>query len=216
MKELSVEDLLLIISDRQSDPDGADEGFKEIYWRYSEALTNAMRGVLKSKGIYNPELVESTVNNVFVEISLKPLSFSYDRNSHKSEDTAFRAWIYCIARNELADLMKESIKYSDLHAVAIEDEIIENLVEIEVEQDILSGNRQLLEQALSILSERDRAILLTYFDCHVEGKYAPTEALDTMCEYWGTTRDNARQIKKRSLDKVKRRIEQLAKLKPVK
>ncbi len=216
MKELSVEDLLLQISDRASAPDDANEGFKELYWRYSEALTKAMRGVLKSKGIYNPELVETTVNNVFVEIAQKPLNFSYDKTTHKSEDSAFRGWIYRIARFELADLMKASINYANMHVVGIEDEVIENLVEIEVEEERLSGNRQLLDKALSILSERDRAILLTYFDCHAEGKYAPTEVLDTMCEYWGTTRDGARQIKSRSLAKVKKQIERLEQLKPAK
>jgi len=216
MKELSVEDLLLKIADRESDTGGANKAFKELYWRYSKALTEALHGVLKSKGIYNPVFVESTVNNVFVEISQNPLNFSYDKKTHKSEDIAFRAWMYKIARYELADLMKESIKFSVGHKVGVEDEIIESLVAIEVEQDFLSGNRQLLDKALSTLSERDRAILLTYFDYHVEGKNTPTEVLDVMCEYWGTTRENARQIKKRSLAKVKKCIEQLSQLKPSK
>ncbi|MDX5321363.1 MAG: sigma-70 family RNA polymerase sigma factor [Bacteroidota bacterium] len=216
MENVTVEDLLLRISDRVSDLNGANQAFEILFRKYAEDLTKAMRGVLKSKGVYNPDLVESTVNNVFVEVYSNPLNFSYDSSKHKSEETAFKAWIYRIARNELADLMKASIQHSSLYVLGIEDEVIETMAEIEVGPEVISGNRELLDKALSILSERDRAILLTYFDCHAEGKYAPSEVLDTMCEYWDTTRENARQIKFRSLKRVKEQIEKLAQQKPVK
>lgn len=216
MEHLTIEDLLLRISENENNPEEANEAFKELYWKYSEVLTRAMRGVLKSKGIYNPELVESTVNNVFVEIFKNPLNFSYNSDNHKAEEIAFKGWMYRIARNELADLMKQSIQYSSRHVAGIDDEITENMVDVQVVPEFLSENRKLLDKALSILSDRDRAILLTYFDFHVDGKYAPSEELDIMCEYWGTTKENARQIKSRSLKKVKEQIEKLSQLKPIK
>lgn len=209
MKDLTVEELLLTISEHLNEPEQANKAFSEIYWRFSEKLTKSMRGILKSKGIYAPDLVEYTVSNTFMEIFHNPLDFSYDNETHSSEETAFRGYLYVIARNELMDLMKKSIKHSELHEVNIEDEVIENMEDIKVEFEALSGNRLLLEKALSVLSERERAILLAYYDCYAEGKYTPSETLDIICEYWGTTRDNARQIKSRSLKKVKQRLEEL-------
>lgn len=209
MKDLTVEELLLIISEYINDPEKANKAFSELYWRFSERLTRSVRGILKSKGIYSPDLVEYAVSNTFMEVFKKPLGFNYDSEKHSSEVSAFKGYLYVIARNEIMDLMKKSIHNSDLHAIGIEDEVIENMAEIDVEMEVLSGNRLLLEKALSVLSDREKAILLAHFDCYEEGKNTPSETLNIICEYWGTTRDNARQIKHRSLKKVKQRLEEL-------
>lgn len=159
-------------------------------------------------------MVDATVNNVFLEVYKKPLNFNFDPETHKSEETAFKAWIYRIARYQLSDLIKESTNFSSMHVVGLENETYENhMVETTVELEQLSDNRKLLDKALSVLSERDKAILLTYFDFHEEGKKMPSNDLKLMCEYWGTTPDNARQIKKRSLQKVITQLEQLTQLK---
>jgi RNA polymerase sigma factor (sigma-70 family) len=213
MNDLSIEDLLLIISDQKEDKERSQNGFVELYRRFSEDVTQSVAGFLKSKGIFNDELHKSIVSNVFLEVYENPLSFNYDNKSHQSEESAFKAWLYIIARNEFADLMRHSIKYTETHTLGIESDLIERYAEIDIEEEVLSGNRKLLDSALSVLSDRERHILLACFDYYEDGKNTPSDVLDYLCEYWGTTRDNVRQIKKRSLDKVRLRLEVLSKTK---
>jgi RNA polymerase sigma factor (sigma-70 family) len=216
MKDLTVEDLLLNISDHETDRAKAETSFSELYWRFSEKLEGSVRGHLKSKGMYNPDLINTIVSNVFNEVFLKPLNFTYDKNQDQSEETKFRAWLYRIARNVFADLMSASIQYTSRNVVGIDDDLVERYAEIAIEEEALKGNREMLEKAMSILSERERHILLACYDYYEEGKNTPSEVLDMLCEYWGTTRENVRQIKKRSLDKVKKQLEMLTLLKPAK
>jgi len=213
MNDLSIEDLLLIISDQKENKERSQEGFIELYRRYSDNLTQAVAGYLKSKDIYNDEMHKSIISNVFLEVYENPLSFNYDNKKHQSEESAFKAWIYVIARNEFADLMRHSIKFTEIHTFGIENDLIERYAEVDMEEEIVSGNRKLLDSALSVLSDRECHILLTCFDYFEDGKNTPSDVLDYLCEYWGTTRDNVRQIKKRSLDKVRLRLEVLSKIK---
>jgi len=213
MNDFSIEDLLLIISDQKENKERSQDGFIELYRRYSEDLTQAVAGYLKSKGIYNDEMHKSIISNVFLEVYENPLSFNYDNKKHQSEESAFKAWIYIIARNEFADLMRHSIKFTETHTLGIENDLIERYADVDIEEEIVSGNRKLLDSALSVLSERECHILLTCFDYFEDGKNTPSDVLDYLCEYWGTTRDNVRQIKKRSLDKVRLRLEVLSKIK---
>ena len=216
MVDLTVEDLLLNISDHETDRVRAEASFCQLYWRFSEKLESSVKGHLKSKGVYNPDLVNTIVSNVFNEVFQNPLSFTYDKNQDKSEETKFRAWLYWIARNEFADLMRASIQYTSMNVVGNDDDLVERYAEFEIEEEVLTGNRKMLEKAMSILSERERHILLTCYDYYEEGKNTPTEVLDMLCEHWGTTRENVRQIKKRSLDKVKKQLGTLIQLKPAK
>ena len=213
MKDLSVEDLLLIISEQEVNRKYAEDAFRELYWRFAEKLENGVRAHLKSRNIQDMDMVNAVVSNVFKDVFLDPLKFSYDPEQDKSEETKFRAWLYKIARNESADLIRASIQHKKLNVVGIEDNIVEQYAYIEIEEEVLQGNRKLLEQALATLSERDRHILLTCFDYYEEGRNTPSNVLDELCEYWGTTRENIRQRKKRSLDKVKKEMERLTQLK---
>jgi len=214
--EQSVEDLLLVISEQEIDVDGAKKAFTELYRKYAIFLNSAVAMHAKSKGVYDKNLVDNVVNNVFFEVHAHPLNFVFDEERHKSEEFAFKAWISQIARNEFSDLLRNSITYSTIQGHTIDDGIIERFAEIEVEEEILSDNRKALDKALSMLSDRDKHILLTCFDYYEDGKNTPSEVLNSLCEYWGTTKPNIRQVKKRSLEKVKSYLEKAVNLKAIK
>lgn len=215
MNELSTEELLLHISEKESDLEMAHACFSKLYHRFAEFLYIALIGHAKSKGINNKEFVDTALSNTFNEIFLKPLGFSYDPKKHNSEDTAFKAWISTIARNEFNDLLKNSLQ-SLVSVKTVDSEFIEEFAELSIDEEYLSENRKMLDKALEILKDREKHILLTCYDYYMEGKNTPSEVLDYLCEYWGTTRDNVRQIKKRSLDKVEKQLSSLINLKVVK
>jgi len=212
MKRKSTEELLLYISEKDSDLKMAHSCFTELYHRFSEFLNVALIGHAKSKGIFHKEFTETALMNTFNEIFLKPLNFSYDSKKHNSEDTAFQAWICTIARNQFNELLKNSL-YSSISIGTIETDCIEDIADVAVGEEFISENRTLLNKALDVLKERDKHILLTCYDYYIEGKNTPSEVLHYLCEYWGTTPDNVRQIKKRSLDKVKKQLLSLTNLK---
>ncbi|HPF52302.1 MAG TPA: sigma-70 family RNA polymerase sigma factor [Draconibacterium sp.] len=216
MRVLTIEEHLLNISDKEENLKEAEKCFETLYRQNAELLTNAVKAYLKSKGIYNEEFVHTVVSNTFCEVYQNPLNFKYDSKRHRSEETAFRAWLYIIARNEFVNIFQESLQYNQMHQLGNEDDIIEKYAEIDIDENYVSENRKALEQAMSLLTERERHILTACYDYYDEGKNTPSLVLDSLCEYWGTTRDNVRQIKKRSLDKVKKSLEKLTTLKVVK
>jgi len=65
-----------------------------------------------------------------------------------------------------------------------------------------------LQEALNLLSEKEKHILLTYAD---EGcietnrrQKISDSTLQYLCEYYNTTTDAIKQCKKRALDKIKK------------
>lgn len=214
--EQTVEDLLLVISEVKNNANEAERAFTKLYRRYAQFLKNAVASHAKFKGIHDEELVDSILNNVFYEVYADPLKFSFDEKNHKSEDTAFKAWLSQIARYEFSDLLKASITYSSIQGHTIDEGMIERFAEISVGEEFLSDNRKALDKALSTLSDRNRHILITCFDYFEDGKNTPSDVLDSLCEYWGTTKPNIRQAKKRSLEKVKNYLEKTVKLRAIK
>lgn len=203
MNEPTIEELLLIMSDKEFDKSSAEEAFVQLYRAYSKFLNSAVINHLRSKGVYKKDFVDDIVSNVFLEVYDNPLNFSFDGKNHKSEETAFKAWICTIARNEFADIMKSFISHSTLNVLTINGELTDYAIETDFEEQHLSDNRKLIDKALEGLSDKERHILLACYDFYEEGKNTPSTVLDGLCEYWGTTRPNVRQIKKRALDKVK-------------
>ncbi len=73
-----------------------------------------------------------------------------------------------------------------------------------------------MKGALDSLGDRDREILSTLYLYFEEGKKTPSSVLDTICEIHGTTKDNIRQIKKRSEEKIVAYFSKYTQLKPIK
>ena len=80
--------------------------------------------------------------------------------------------------------------------------------EEEAESGPPSIKEVLIKGALAELSDKERDILLTYLDNDAgDGKHLPTEIIKELTVKYGVTAAALRQIKKRSLDKVKTYIE---------
>lgn len=203
MKELTVEELLLNISEKASNKHQADEAFTELYYRYSKFLTSAVQTHMRSQGKYIKEIVDMVVSNVFIEVYHNPLNFSFDPQKHASEIMAFKGWIVRIARNEFYDIIKQSSQRENRLRLVGDEDLLNPPVEIEVEEEFICNNRKLLDKALEGLNDEERYVLMSCYDVYEEGRYTPSDVLDILCEKLSTTRANIRQIKKRSLDKVK-------------
>ncbi|WP_445736250.1 sigma-70 family RNA polymerase sigma factor [Mariniflexile sp.] len=216
-----VQDLLFYVSEKETDQKMANESFSLIYKRFSEFVFNSVK-----KSIYLNSESEKTVfantvtNNTFMEVYNKPLDFEFDSRKHKTQDDAFRVYLAAIAKNEKNDLLRESLNYTSKQTKIIDDD--EHFFEPSISPEIfeklelaLSTNRKILEDALYSLSERDRYIILTYYDNYEKGKNTPSEVLDNIEQLYGTTRDNIRMIRSRVKKKLISEIESKSKLKAV-
>jgi DNA-directed RNA polymerase specialized sigma24 family protein len=121
------------------------------------------------------------------------------------QEMRMKSWLGKIAHKEMLLLLrqfkdeKEKIEYhNDLTFLENPDEEVNP----QTAEEIL-----LAEKALRTLSERDRNILVTYLMFEEGNKQLPRTEIQRLADMWDVLPDNMRQIKKRSLAKVKQYIE---------
>ena len=88
---------------------------------------------------------------------------------------------------ELQDSEQNDVEGSRLHD--LEDDS-ENLIRV--------------KEYVEKLPDRDRDIILTFYNYYVPGKYTPAAVLNDLVEKWGTTRENIRKI----LEKFRKAIKE--------
>ena len=179
---------------KNADSDRARNAFAILYERYYEDLFRICLSVCGS-GPESELVYERTWEKAF-----KHPSFG-----QKKEGYAFITWLSRIARNTWYDIRKQVILGSDLPP---EDICLDLLDEAESESGPPTIEENLIKGALAELSEKDRDILLTYLDNDVgDGKYLPKSIINELTTKYGVTAAALRQIKKRSLEKVKTYID---------
>lgn len=193
-----IEDILLVISEKLNDEDSAVAAFTILYHGYSKFLNSVVSSALKSSGIYDEQILNTVVSNTFYKLYEKPLSFSFPERA--VDDKPFKAWLSKVAKNEFKRLIAEyygiteSLERSSYEFQIESDEIADDL--------FINGNLKVLDEALKILSERDKHILMTLYLYYEEGKKTPSDVLRMLCKIYDTTPMNIRKIKERSEKKI--------------
>jgi len=213
-----LEEILLTISYKDENKDNADLAFNKLYWEYSKFVKALVKKNLYNIGAKDEQFVDAVVNNTFVSIYENPLKFSIPQDEFSKTDISFKAWVSRIAKNEIHDLLKdfkilESVLPESNNETAFEDTLIDaekNNIYVE------NLNAKILEDALNTLPERDREILRALYLYHEVGKNTPTKVLNELCNFFGTTKPNIRQIKVRSEKKIIEYFSKYSQLKPLK
>ena len=121
------------------------------------------------------------------------------------QELRMKAWLGKIAQREMLLLLrefkdeKEKIDYHDDLSFLEQPEEVSNS---QTPEEI-----KLVEKALKTLSDRDRHIVITYMMFEDGNKQLPKPEIERLAEIWDVLPDNMRQIKKRSMAKVKQYIE---------
>lgn len=193
-----LEEILLIISYKVEDEKSALNAFNMLYKEYSKILSAIVKKNLKDMGIYDEQLYQTVINNVFFKLYEKPLSFSVPETA--KNDNCFKGWLSVVSRNELISLLDEYYgKESSLRAVQPEQPEESTEVSEEIYESV---NSKLMNEALNTLSTRDREIMLTLYNYHEDGRKTPTEILNQIAKLHNTTKPNIRKIKERSEKKI--------------
>lgn len=208
-----LEDILLSFAYKVDDEKQAKIAFNKLYQEFSKFLYALVKKKLYQIGTFDDQILCTTVNNTFLLIYDKP-PMNFKVKEGDLVINSFKAYLSKVAKNELLRLLKE---YYDTNLVLdsniIEPAFEETEIATELSQSLNSKN---IQDALNTLSERDREILWTLYLYQEDGKNTPSPVLDTICQKFNTTKDNIRQIKKRSEAKIIEYFSKCSQLKPVK
>lgn len=198
--------LFLSMALKKDNRQDAEKAFAEFYNRYKNYLFTVVRNACESWTMYGEELIQGVHQNTFLTVFEKAEDFMLIENiPFERQEKRMKSWLGIIAHREMLQLLrqfkkdKEKIEYhDDLTFLENSDEEIKP----QKSEDFL-----LAEKALNTLSERDRNILVTYLMFEEGNKKLPSSEIQRLAEMWEVLPDNMRQIKKRSLEKVKKYIE---------
>ena len=199
-------DLIEIITWQETDRSESDSAWVELFNRHIRFLIFVLKKKTKNKEL-SEDIAAETMTKVYEKAA-------YTFKPEKTDDTVYmrrhvRKWLSKIAKNTLADLYRsKSVKEVniDIETVLLKKEF-EGIVEhITVDDSLGFLVRSIYEE---ILDEREKSILdvsLLYHDSNNPYSKIPQIDLNEICEQWGITTANFRQIKRRALKKLEDHI----------
>lgn len=200
----SNEDLLLIVSCKDEDEDEARKAFDVFYERNAKWLFPLCRQVCST--IAHSDDAEELAKDVFS----KTMFFVWE-NAGKYDNTISKVqtWVSNNARYVMYKTLDEykGKASGDIQFISINrDESVIYDGECEDYSDVETPEMITLAIALQTLNERERDILMTYMRYSDGNKHLPDSELNALCSRYQITSDNARQIKGRALNKIKKHI----------
>jgi len=193
----SDDDLMEIIRlERDKDDDLAQRAFTVIYQKYAQALFTICSKVCGAR-IETDLIYEKVWKRVY----------DYPKYSTSKNNCKFITWLNRIAVNAWKDIQQKIFLCDNLPP--------EKLPEMEApdepeEERLPSIEEITLKKSLTMLTDKERDILLTYMQYESnDDKQLPRNILGQLKTKYNTTSANIRQIKSRSLKKVKEFIEKM-------
>lgn len=181
---------------KNSDEKKAWEALGKVYQKYNEALYTLCRTVCRDDGsaiIVCGETWKKIWNNP-----------KYDYQGHKA---TFMSWASEIAKRTWLDLKLKTVLRIDAEKIP-EYSVEAKEFEFEEDPELPNINEVLLEEALRQLTDKEYDILMTYIEYDTDQKkHVPDRIIEELTTKYQTTSVNLRQIKSRSLKKVKAYID---------
>lgn len=197
----SDEDLFVLMSFKKDNEVEAQEAFQIFYYRYSKLLWSLCYSVCTKLDVNNgKEFASYIFSNTMTAI--------YEHPTYDASKSKLSTWMSRIAYHEALDLIKEHGMNNHKVIIPINEEMTTSTPDNNEVVEHNTPQKKILDEALNLLTERDREILFTCIMHQEEKKHLPDEVLMQLSNRYNTTPVNIRQIKKRALDKVKAYISQ--------
>jgi len=197
----SDEDLLVLMSFQKENELEAKQAFKEFDKKYQQFIWSLCCNVCRN-GVYGGE---ELAKDVFMQTRA---CIYYSAHTYNPSKGKIKTWISRIAKNEMYDLLgilKEK-RIGEKVFVPLEEARTISNVDVEDEIEVETPEKKVIYDALNSLTDKEREILMTYF-LYLDGnKHLPDVVLQELIEKYQTTSDNLRMIKKRTLDKINKFI----------
>jgi len=205
-KKYDAEELLVVLSMKDDDPEEAKiaffelvERFKEELLRYCVTMCNTESSSNKSQVIFDPEDAKDIVWNAFHRLKDNPYKFDLTKSNTDDIEKAVEAYLKGIVKTEFKK------KYFWVEKVKIEYDY-----EIDIsEEGVLMPSRKVLsmmtaeiEQALSGLTMKEREVFLAYAEFCPNDEYLPREICTLLREKLDLGESTLRVYRKRAKKKI--------------
>jgi DNA-directed RNA polymerase specialized sigma24 family protein len=201
---------------KEDEPAVANLAFNVFYERFSPSfMVTCEKACQPFNGLYDG-LAEVIFNNALLNAYLKAAQFNTTLKEPEKVDNDIKRWLYGIAKNELHIELRKIKANANLS-------VIEDLLVLEAntehEEPLIAEcyEKDILEQALTTLNDKEKGVLLMCYQFSEDGKNIPSDVIDRINTIFNIKEPNRRQIKKRALEKVQQHINYLlSKTKPKK
>ncbi len=205
-KDYTSEDLLVVISFGEEEKVARDEAFTQFVLRFRKPLLEACE--LKCKYSHK-DIADavSIVNNTFLQV-LRFQSFNRTKSKYQDIDQSVTAWLMGILKAEYYKYFypKEKFEITD------ENEIIYGGYQGDGYK-LIDGKKyigvqhQKIINALQTLTDKERAVYLTYEEFCPNGEYMPRIIRQALTDDLGLVQSSLRVYHIRAKDKIKQILE---------
>ncbi|HAU56074.1 MULTISPECIES: RNA polymerase sigma factor [Bacteroidota] len=208
LRKESVLTLMEYMAMAEEEPAIANLAFNVFYEIVSPSFMVACVKACKPYQNLYDGLAEVIFNNALLNAYKKSAQF---RTDHKDSDKALlavKSWLFGIARNELYQELR-TIEVNSRLSIVEDILVLESEVEYHENENSACFEKEILEQALNTLNEKERGVLLMCYQFSEDGKNIPSDVIERINKVFNITEPNRRQIKKRALDKLKKQVDYL-------
>ncbi|MEQ8472554.1 MAG: hypothetical protein RIC35_15290 [Marinoscillum sp.] len=197
LKEESDYGLIEWIQFQDDYPEESREALTVLYERYKKPLYKMLFKILSKHGVQSGQVVD-LVTDTFHKISVDKLEC---RQLTGGSENSFLYWLTTIAKNLYYGILNDQLEKNSRLQIAYNAPEEQDEIEYE-EEAFLYPNEEIIVDYVQNLQERDREILLSYFDYYEEGKYTPTEIMSELALRHKTSVDYIRNVRNRLKKRV--------------
>lgn len=193
---------LLTLSSIEPDNPECVAAFNKFYMQLKDFVWNA--SVIKAK-MLDPnnvnQIAEALFQNTFLDVRKNADKFEIKTENHQLD---IHRWLCGIIKNKGKQYLQENNKHKE-HIVFLEivPDIPDKEIELE-EQKFVSFEREILNRALQTLNEKERSVLLLWWEYSIDGTIhnIDKEIKENLAKQFNVKPESLKQIAKRSLEKV--------------
>jgi DNA-directed RNA polymerase specialized sigma24 family protein len=210
MQTESSEDLLVIISMKEDEPQEAVFAFSEFHRRFKKYVWKQAYMISGSLPCAAEDLAGTITNNVFLCVNDKAELYDSGKGQNVDSENRVKLWLNGIIKNEFKRMLfkyneKDKLKESSLEVVYSNNPDFEvPLPESDLVPEEITIEKKCLESGLKMLSERERHILIIYTQFAEGKKQLPKNELERLASIYKTTSNNLRQIRRRAFIKLEK------------
>lgn len=212
IKTLPDEELFLLMSYRESDPDKASEAFGEFYNRYFPYLEELSKSVCRKKQFTDDSISEVVCHNTLIicyEEAGKFLAIA-DLPGEKDKTMKLKSWLGKLAENEYKQILKsQAFDFTKLSKPPEDqlDLLLNCLAAPEDDEGPPSNYMQdAYDEAYLSLTDDEREILEMYQVCKAEGVYHKGEIIEKLAIQMGIRPDSVRRRYHRAINKIQEKL----------